>query len=472
MAPAAARPLVMKFGGTSVGSPAAMRHAVDIVRREADRWPGVVVVTSALAGTTDTLLRAAKAAAQGDLDAVRRARQALEEAHWAIAKSLVPTRPRPMVWMEVQRHLETFESLGQAMAVLGEATPRGLDAVAALGERMSVALLTAALQAQGVPAEALDAAEVLVTDAHFGAAHPDLEASRQRVQARLVPRLEPGRVVVVPGFLAATPEGVVTTLGRGGSDYSAALLAALLPAAEVWIWTDVDGVMSADPRLVPNAHTIPELSYREVAELAYFGAKVLHPKTIRPVIEAGIPLRVRNTFHPQGPSTLIVRERQVTPGQIKAITLIRDLSLIIVEGRGMLGVPGVAARTFAAVAGTGTSVLLISQASSEQSICFIVPGARQRTVVQAVEAAFAAEIARRDIDRVRAMEDVVIVTLVGEGMRHTPGIAGRIFSALGARGINVIAIAQGASEVAISLVVAAEDGQRALQALHPLTVDG
>ncbi len=472
MATASARPLVMKFGGTSVGSPTAMRHAVDIVRGEADRWPGVVVVTSALAGTTDTLLRAASAAAQGDLDAVRRARQALEEAHWAIAKSLVPTRPRPMVWMEVQRHLETFENLGQAMAVLGEATPRGLDAVAALGERMSVALLTAALQAQGVQAQALDAAEVLVTDAHFGAAHPDLEASRQRVQTRLAPRLETGRVVVLPGFLAATPQGVVTTLGRGGSDYSAALLAALLPAAEVWIWTDVDGVMSADPRLVPQAHTIPELSYREVAELAYFGAKVLHPKTIRPVIEAGIPLRVRNTFHPQGPSTLIVRERQVTPGQIKAITLIRDLSLIIVEGRGMLGVPGVAARTFAAVAGTDTSVLLISQASSEQSICFIVPGARQEAVVQAVEAAFAAEIARRDIDRVRAMEDVVIVTLVGEGMRHTPGIAGRIFSALGARGINVIAIAQGASEVAISLVVAAEDGQRALQALHPLTVAG
>ncbi len=463
------RPLVMKFGGTSVGSPAAMAQAVDIIRAEAARWPGVVVVTSALAGTTDALLRAARAAAQGDAAAVRRARQQLEESHWAVAQSLIPTRPRPLVWMRIQEHLETLENLGQAMTVLGEATPRGLDAVAALGERMSVALLTAALQAQGVDAEALDATKVLVTDANFGAAHPDLDASRQRVRQRLAPRLQPGKVVVVPGFVAATADGIVTTLGRGGSDYSAALLAALLPAAEVWIWTDVDGVMSADPRLVPQAHTIPVLSYREVAELAYFGAKVLHPKTIRPVVEADIPLRVRNTFHPQGPATLIVREREVTPGQIKAITLIRDLSLVIVEGRGMLGVPGVAARTFAAVAGTGTSVLLISQASSEQSICFIVPGRTQARVIAALEDAFAAEIARRDIDQVRALERVVIVTLVGEGMRHTPGIAGRVFGALGAQGINVIAIAQGASEVAISLVVAEEDGQRALQALHPLT---
>jgi len=464
-----ARPLVMKFGGTSVGSPAAMQQAVDIVRREAARWPGVAVVTSALAGTTDTLLRAAQAAAQGDTTAVPRARQELEEAHWAVAQALVPPEARGQVWEHIQKHLQTLENLGQAMTVLGEATPRGLDAVAALGERMSVALLTAALQAQGVMAEALDATEVLVTDANFGAAHPDLDVSRQRVQSRLAPRLKPGRVVVVPGFVAATADGIVTTLGRGGSDYSAALLAALLPAAEVWIWTDVNGVMSADPRLVPQAHTIPVLSYREVAELAYFGAKVLHPKTIRPVVEADIPLRVRNTFHPQGPSTLIVREREVTPGQIKAITLIRDLSMVIVEGRGMLGVPGVAARTFAAVAGTGTSVLLISQASSEQSICFIVPGQTQHKVIRAVEEAFAAELARRDIDQVRALEQVVIVTLVGEGMRHTPGIAGRIFGALGAQGINVIAIAQGASEVAISLVVSEADGARALHALHPLT---
>ncbi len=463
------RPLVMKFGGTSVGSPTAMAQVVDIVQREAARGPGVVVVTSALAGTTDALLRAARAAVQGDLAQVRAIRRELETRHWAVLEALVPLAARPQVWMQVHGHLDTLESLGQAMAVLGEATPRGLDAVAALGERMSVALLTAALQARGVSAQALDATQVLVTDDNFGAAHPDLEASRQRVQQHIAPRLAQGQVVVVPGFVAATAQGVVTTLGRGGSDYSAALLAALLPAAEVWIWTDVDGVMSADPRVVPEAHTIPVLSYREVAELAYFGAKVLHPKTIRPVVEAGIPLRVRNTFHPEGPATLIVREREVTPGQIKALTWIRDLSLIIVEGRGMLGVPGVAARTFAAVAGTGTSVLLISQASSEQSICFIIPAGARARVVQALETAFAAEIARRDIDQVRALDRVVIITLVGEGMRHTPGISGRVFGALGAHGVNVVAIAQGASEVAISLVVAEEDAARALQALHPLT---
>ncbi len=463
------QPLVMKFGGTSVGSPAAMAQVVEIVQNEAAHWPGVVVVTSALAGTTDALLRAARQAAQGQVAVVRQVRKELEEKHWAILQDLVPIAARAQVWMDIHGHLDTLENLGQAIAVLGETTPRALDAVAALGEQMSVALLTAALQARGVAAQALDARRLIITNAEYGAAHPQTEATRQRVDQYLRPLLGPGQVVVIPGFVGATPDGVTTTLGRGGSDYSAALLAALLPAAEVWIWTDVDGVMSADPRLIPEAHTIPVLSYREVAELAYFGAKVLHPKTVRPVIEAGIPLRVRNTFHPQGPSTLIVRERETIPGQIKAITLIRNLSMVIVEGRGMLGVPGVAARTFAAVAGTGTSVLLISQASSEQSICFIIPGERGKQVAQALETTFAPEIARRDIDRVRVLEQVVIVTLVGAGMRHTPGVAGRIFGALGAQGINVIAIAQGASDMALSLVVAEDDALPALQALHPLT---
>ncbi len=462
--------LVMKFGGTSVGSPEAMDRAARLVARYRETWPNLVVVTSALAGVTDALLRAAREAVAGDMEAVRQIRRRLEDRHRAVVEALLPQGTQDPVWFLIQNRLDTFFRLAEAMAVLGEATPRGLDAIAATGERMSAPLLARVLEVRGVPAVAVDAAQIIVTDDQHQAAHPLEEPTRARIQERLKPLLAQGQVPVVTGFVGATEKGVTTTLGRGGSDYSASLIAAWLPADEVWIWTDVNGVMTADPRLVPEARTVPQLSYREVAELAYFGAKVLHPKTIRPVVEAGIPLRVRNTFDPDGPDTLIVRERKhAVPGRIMALTTIPRLAMVIVEGRGMLGVPGVAARTFAAVAATDTSVLMISQASSEQSICFIIPEDTVEGVVQALEDTFQRELARRDIDRIWAMEKVAIVTAVGEGLRNTPGVAGRIFGALGQAGVNIIAIAQGASEVGLSMVVAQDAAQRALQALHPLT---
>jgi aspartate kinase len=285
----------------------------------------------------------------------------------------------------------------------------------------------------------------------------------------LEPVLASGKVPVVTGFIAATPEGITITLGRGGSDYSAAILGAVLPADEVWIWTDVDGVMSADPRMVPQAATIPVLSYREIAELAYYGAKVVHPKTIRPVIEAGIGLRVCNTFNPAHPGTRLVDEQHVdSDGDIKAVTAIHKQCLVTVEGRGMLGVPGVAARTFGAVAATGTSVPLITQASSEQSICFAVPIDAVEKVITSLKESFAPELARNDIDRVWGTGEVTIITVVGAGMRSTPGIAGRVFSALGAQRVNVIAIAQGSSEVSISLVVSSADAEAGVRAVHDL----
>ncbi len=462
--------LVMKFGGTSVGTPGAMAQVASLIERYRQDWPHIVVVTSALSGVTDTLLRTARKAAQGEMVSLRQARADLETRHRRVVEALLPQGVQDPVWFVIQNRLDAFVRLVEAMAVLGEATPRGLDAVAALGERMSAPLLARVLEVRGLPAVTVDAGDLVVTDAHFQAAHPLVEPTRQRIQQRLAPLLEEGRIPVVTGFLGATEDGVTTTLGRGGSDYSASLIASLLPADEVWIWTDVNGVMTADPRLVPEARTVPRLSYREVAELAYFGAKVLHPKAIRPVIEAGIPLRVRNTFDPDGPDTLILARRDdAEPGRIMALTVIRDLAMVIVEGRGMLGVPGVAARTFAAVAGTNTSVLMISQASSEQSICFIVPQNTTGKVVAALEEAFQQELARKDIDRIWAMEPVAIITAVGEGLRNTPGVAGRIFGALGQAGVNIVAIAQGASEVALSLVVAQEDVRSALQALHPLT---
>jgi len=264
-------------------------------------------------------------------------------------------------------------------------------------------------------------------------------------------------------------------LGRGGSDYSAAIIGSVLPADDVWIWTDVDGVMTTDPRIVKDAKTLPEISYGEIAELAYYGAKVLHPKTIRPVVDAGIGLRICNTFNPSHPGTRLKANgksngKPVDGQVVKAVTAIRKQRLVTIEGRGMLGVPGVAARAFSAVASTGTSVPLITQASSEQSICFAVPSEVAASVTSALQQTFAYEIDEEDIDHVWSTDDVSIVTVVGAGMRHTPGVAGKVFSQLGNNGVNVLAIAQGSSEVSISLVVDTADTENAVKALHQLIV--
>lgn len=464
--------LIMKFGGTSVGSVEAMAQVVDIVRQEKLRWPQLVVVVSALNGVTNLLLDSANRSALGDRDAHHPAVEELRNRHKEIITALITDPARgALVEQEINGIIEDFASRCQAICILGEATPRALDAIAGMGERMCARLLAESLASAGIAAATVEATQLIITDDNFQSAHPDLSLTIQRTREGLGKVLDHGQVAVVTGFIGSTVAGIPTTLGRGGSDYSAALLGAALPAQEVWIWTDVDGVMTADPRLVPDARTIPVLSYREVAELAYYGAKVLHPKTIRPVIEAGIGLRVCNTFNPSHPGTRLMAELPApATGVMKAVTAIRGLQLITIEGRGMLGVPGVAARTFSAVAATGTSVPLISQASSEQSICFAVPVESTRSVITALQNTFAREIASRDIDRVWATDEVVIITVVGAGMRSTPGVAGRVFQALGDQEVNVVAIAQGSSEVSISLLVDAADTRAAVQALHALII--
>lgn len=470
--------LVMKFGGTSVGSPQAMAGAIQIVREARAGWPRVVVVTSALSGVTNLLLDSAANAVRGDIQQLPDAEKKLLASHEKIALALVPEDARREAMLkEIAGLVHSFVELCQAIAVLGKSTPRALDAVASLGERMSVRLLSAAIESAGVPAKYVEASQLIVTDERFQSAHPDFELTTSATRRILLPLLEDGLVPVVTGFTGATRSGVVTTLGRGGSDYSAGILGAVLPADDVWIWTDVDGVMTADPRIVPEAQTLPQISYGEIAELAYFGAKVLHPKTIRPVVEAGIGLRICNTFNPQHPGTRLVanlKNGSTKPQRgekiVKAVTAIRRQRLVTIEGRGMLGVPGVAARTFAAVASTGTSVPLITQASSEQSICFSVPGESAQAVLEALEKVFAAEIAQRDIDRVWAGEEVAIITVVGHGTRNTPGVAGEIFTKLGEAEINVLAIAHGSSDVSISMVVNSVEAEKAVKALHELIV--
>jgi aspartate kinase len=464
--------LVMKFGGTSVGSAAALQNVVQIIRSAKQEWKRVVVVTSALAGVTNLLLDSAASASHGKVDTLSDAESTLKEKHFAIADALIrDEKLHEATKADINSLIGSLMDLCKAIAVLGEASPRALDAVASLGERMSVRLLAAIANDAGIPARAIEATGLIITNDHFQNAHPDLTVTAERTRAQLPPLLEAGLIPIITGFLGATPAGIVTTLGRGGSDYSAAILGAVLPADDVWIWTDVDGVMTADPRLVSDAVTLPEISYSEIAELAYYGAKVLHPKTIRPLRDAGIGLRICNTFNPAHPGTRLSYHPQKNGRVIKAVTAIQKQRLITIEGGGMLGVPGVAARAFGAVASTGTSVPLITQASSEQSICFAVPSGQSDTVVSALEQAFALEILNNDIDRVWATEEVSIVTVVGEGMRHTPGVAGRVFSQLGRRGVNVLAIAQGSSEVSISLVVDAADTENAVRSLHELIVE-
>jgi len=470
------RTLVMKFGGTSIGSVGALKSATQIIRDAKKDWARVVVVTSAMSGVTNLLLESAASASQGTGDSLSQAESTLRGKHFDALDTLVKDESlREQAKQKINALILSFVNLCSAMAVLGEASPRAMDAVASIGERMSIHLLAAVANSDGIKAQAIQSSEFVVTNDHFQNAHPDFKATTEKTKAVLNPLLDEDIVPITTGFIGATPEGVITTLGRGGSDYSAAIIGSVLPADDVWIWTDVDGVMTTDPRIVPNAITLPEISYSEIAELAYYGAKVLHPKTIRPVVDAGVGLRICNTFNPSHPGTRLrgngkSNGRPVNGQVIKAVTAIRKQQLITIEGRGMLGVPGVAARAFGAVASTGTSVPLITQASSEQSICFAVPSELSHVVLSALEKTFADEIEDEDIDRVWATDDVSIITVVGAGMRHTTGISGKVFSQLGNNGVNVLAIAQGSSEVSISLVVDSVDTENAVKALHELIV--
>ncbi|MFZ2487115.1 MAG: aspartate kinase [Anaerolineae bacterium] len=458
---------VLKFGGTSVGSADAFAQVAKIVAHARQEDNEVVVVTSAMSGVTDVLINAAKAAAAGNSQPYREARDILMAKHQMVSGQLVTDGvERAALGQLFEARLASFERLCRSVEVLGELTARGLDVISGTGERLAAPLLAAVLRAHGVAAEWVDAAEIVVTNTTFGGADPLMDLTTQHAKSRLGPLLRGGIVPVVTGFVGATREGVSTTLGRGGSDYSAAILGAALDADEVQIWTDVNGIMTADPRIVPTARTIPEISYIEAAELAFYGAKVLHPKTILPSVERGIALRVLNTFEPDHPGTLIVKEAKPSKDVAKAISAIKGLCMVTVEGRGMLGVPGIAARTFSAVARTGANVLMISQSSSEQSITFVIRENERDAVIAQLEAELARELASQHIDQVRPLDGVVIVAIVGAAMKGTPGIAARIFGALGDADINVIAIAQGSSECNISLVITRDDADTAVRKIH------
>jgi len=464
-----AKTLVMKFGGTSVGNAAAIRQVIEIVRTARATWPRLAIVVSAMSKVTDSLLAGAQAAAEGDERLPSQIAANLRTKHLEALHDLAPQATEPEA--NILANLDEFSALCHAVRILGEASPRALDAIASLGERTSAPIVAAALEHAGIPAQAVDATRIVVTDTVHQSASPDMEATCARAQTSIAPLLDQGIVPVITGFVGATPTGAVTTLGRGGSDFSGTIFGLALNADEVWIWTDVDGVMTADPRVVPDARTLPEMTFREISEFAFYGAKVLYPRAIRPAVERNIGLWVKNTFNPTYPGTRIAPDNGPAHGAVKAVTAFKGQCIITLEGRGMMGIPGIAARTFAAVARTKTSVAMISQASSEQSICFVVPVQSAEAVTHALGDEFRLELARRDIDSVTASGESAIVTVVGAGMRYTPGVAGHVFSALGRAEVNVTAIAQGSSECSISLVVAAEEADEAVRAIHKLIVE-
>jgi aspartate kinase len=457
---------VMKFGGTSVGDASCIRKVVEIIQA-ASRESNVVVVVSAMSGVTNKLVEAAMRSEAGDRGAVAAIFEELRTRHLADAGALVHSAvERKRIDRKMQEVFQEGDSLCQGTMLLRELTLRVRDSISSLGERLSAPLVAAALRDRGEASEAIDATEVVVTDSCHGAAEPLMDLTRDRCNSRLLPLLRQGIVPIVTGFIGATAEGVVTTLGRNGSDYSATILGAALDADEVIIWSDVDGVLTVDPRLVPGVRLIPEISFREATELAYFGAKVLHPKTLRPVMQSGTPLWIRNTFAPERPGTKITPTGTPNGGQVKALTAISDVTLITVGGPGMLGVPDVLGRTFKTIEAVRANVLLISQSSSQYDIRLVVSSSLAQRTVEALRHEFAQDLAYEKVEHITLDPDVAIVAVVGQNMSRLSGIVGRTFGALDRENVNIIAIAQGSSGCSISFLVAEKDMKSALVTTH------
>jgi bifunctional aspartokinase / homoserine dehydrogenase 1 len=457
---------VMKFGGTSVGNAECIARAAEIIARGA-REMRCVAVVSAMSGVTNRLIEAAKTAQAGSATGATAIMESLRAQHDSALETLVKNGEDSE---SVRQKMEAVLAEGQRFcggtALLRELSPRTLDTISSLGERLSAPLVAAAVRQLGLKSEAVEATELIVTDGYHGGAEPLMDLTRQKSQARLRPLLERGIVPIVTGFLGSSTSGEITTLGRGGSDYSATILGAALDADEVIIWTDVEGVLSADPRLVPDAQTIPGISYREAAELAYFGAKVLHPKTLRPVVDAAIPVWIRNSFDPTKLGTKITPEGVNNSAGVKALTAIRDVTLISVGGPGIVGLTDVVGRTFSTTAEVRASVLLISQSSSQNDICFCVSSADTERTVEALRREFAQDLAHQKVEHINVDPHIAIVAVVGQNMCGTPGVAGKTFNSMGKEGVNIIAIAQGSSETNISFVIEEKKVMAALRGLH------
>jgi len=456
----------MKFGGTSVGSGEHIRHVASLINNYLGKGYQMVVVVSALKGVTDDLIEASEEARSGSRDHVYNLLQKTMEKHVAAARNAIKNN---LIREEVEQTLKTtldeLEKVLTGITYLGELTSKSKDYVLSFGERMSTLIVWGTLRDLRLNVQYFTGKDAgIVTDSNFGEARPMIKVTAHQVKQKIEPLLERGTIPVVTGYIAATQNGEITTLGRGGSDYTATIIAAALEADEVWVWTDVNGLMTSDPKIVPSAKVIPELSFHEAIEMAIFGAKAMHPRALEPAMEKEIPVRIRNTFNLQNPGTLIVKEQKIKPKDVvKGITLIKNLALVNVSGAGMVGTPGTAAKVFDILGKNNINVLMISQSASEANISFIL----QREVLEkAVSTLEITLLGRSLIREVTAEDDVCVIAVVGAGMKGTPGVAARIFGAVARGGVNMRMIAQGSSELNISFVVKETDGEKAVRAIH------
>ncbi|WP_028981403.1 bifunctional aspartate kinase/homoserine dehydrogenase I [Sporocytophaga myxococcoides] len=453
---------ILKFGGTSVGTADSIRKVVDILLSYKKKKQEFSVVFSAMSGITNQLIEVSKKAAESDED-YHAILKSIENKHINAVKSLIDIKVQSKVVAHIKMLTNELEDLLHGVFLLKELSPRTTDLVASFGERMSTYIVSEFMKQSGLDTEFCDARKLIVTDNSFGAATIDFKATDKNIKEHFKATK---KIQAITGFISSTVKGETTTLGRGGSDYTASVFGAALGAEEIEIWTDVDGVMTADPKKVKGAFTLPAISYVEAMEMSHFGAKVIYPPTLQPAFNKKIAIWIKNTFNPEFEGTYISAKTKANDFLIKGISSIREIALISLQGSGMMGVPGVSARLFGSLAKKKINVILITQASSEYSICFAVEPKEAEYAAELINEEFANEIQAKKIDNAIVEYDLSIIAIIGENMRNTPGIAGKFFASLGKNGVNIRAIAQGSSELNLSVVIGEHDLSKALNSLH------
>lgn len=452
--------IVMKYGGTSVGDSEKFLNSAKIAIDTYGKGNEIVVIVSAMSGVTDMLLEAANRSLKGEniapiLDDLRCK-------HFDACKGISNNELLLVTKEGIDNLLVDLEKSLMGVHYLGELSPRSKDRIVSFGERLSSLILSKTIKSQGISSEKIDAFSLITTDNTFGEASVFFEESYRKISNAILPLLKEDLIPVITGFIAKSIDGDITTLGRGGSDYTASIVGAGIEADEIWIMTDVDGIMTTNPKICSSAYTIPEMSYLEAMELAYFGAKVLHPRTIEPAISKSIPVRVKNSTS-ESPGTLILKDTNTNHKVVKAISMIENASIIYVSGAGMIGVPGVAAKVFKSLGDNNINVYMISQGSSEANISFVVPEKDVEKSENSLRIAFPTKELVRDISHINGVN---IISVVGKGMKGAVGTAAGLFSAIAKDNVNILMISQGSSEVSISFVVSKEDGYKAIQAIH------
>ena len=459
--------IVMKFGGTSVGTGENIRHVAESVTQFAKKDYRVAVVVSALAGVTNSLIETACQAKKSEEKHIETfTKQLLQKHKKAITAAITSKQIQKEVTQITEKTISELEKVLTGICYVGELTPKSKDYVASFGERLSAPIVWGAIKDHKLETQCFTGKEAgIVTDSNFGEADPLMNFTTHLIRERLGPLFEKGTIPVVTGFIAANQDGIVTTVGRGGSDYTATILGVALQVDEVWIWTDVDGIMTTDPKIVPAARMLPQLSYQEAAEMAIFGAKAMHPRALGPVIKENIPVRIRNTAHPENMGTLITKDPAANETKpVKAVAMIKDVAMLNVNGAAMVGAPGSYAKVFDVLGKNGINVMMISTAVSEANISMIIKRVLLGRAISNLEIAL---LERGGIvSEVTAEDDVAVIAVMGANMKGTLGVASRIFSTVAKKSINIRMIAQGSSELNISFVVKEKDGAAVVRAIH------